>query len=91
MVCTRTSDAIIAYRKDTKAPVIGYRTKWPTGWTGEWFYVKASEKRREKLEYGDESLEIKLRHDETTMQHATRLPMPTSRSRIQGGGWAYWH
>jgi hypothetical protein len=38
-----------AYRKDTKATVIGYRTKWPTGWTNEWFYVKADEKRREKL------------------------------------------
>jgi hypothetical protein len=29
--------------------VIGYRTKWPTGWTSEWFYVKADEKKREKL------------------------------------------
>jgi hypothetical protein len=38
-----------AYRKDVKAPVIGYRTKWPTGWTNEWFYVKADEKKREKL------------------------------------------
>jgi hypothetical protein len=38
-----------AYRKDTKAPVIGYRTKWPTGWTNEWFYVKADEKKREKI------------------------------------------
>jgi hypothetical protein len=38
-----------AYRKDTKASVIGYRTKWPTGWTNEWFYVKADEKKREKL------------------------------------------
>jgi hypothetical protein len=38
-----------AYRKDTKAPVIGYRTKWPIGWTNEWFYVKADEKKREKL------------------------------------------
>jgi hypothetical protein len=38
-----------AYRKDTKAPVIVYRTKWPTGWTNEWFYVKADEKRTEKL------------------------------------------
>jgi hypothetical protein len=38
-----------AYRKDTKAHVIGYRTKWPTGWTNEWFYVKADEKKREKL------------------------------------------
>jgi hypothetical protein len=38
-----------AYRKDTKAPVIGYRTKWLTRWTNEWFYVKADEKKREKL------------------------------------------
>jgi hypothetical protein len=38
-----------AYQKDTKAHVIRYRTKWPTGWTSEWFYVKADEKRREKL------------------------------------------
>jgi hypothetical protein len=37
------------YRKDTKAPVIGYRTKWPTGWTNKWFYVKADEKKRLKL------------------------------------------
>jgi hypothetical protein len=38
-----------AYRKDTEVPVTGYRTKWPTGWTNEWFYVKADEKKREKL------------------------------------------
>jgi hypothetical protein len=38
-----------AYIKDTKAPVIRYRTKWPIGWTNEWFYVKANEKKREKL------------------------------------------
>jgi hypothetical protein len=36
------------YRKDTKAPVIDYRTKWSTGWTSEWFYIKANEKKREK-------------------------------------------
>ena len=24
-----------SYRKDKKAPVVGYRTKWPTGWTNE--------------------------------------------------------
>jgi hypothetical protein len=29
--------------------VIGYRTKWPTDWTSEWFYVKAYEKKRENL------------------------------------------
>jgi hypothetical protein len=38
-----------AYRKDTKALVIGYHTKCPTGWTNEWFYVKADAKKREKL------------------------------------------
>jgi hypothetical protein len=38
-----------AYRKDTKAPVLSYRTKWPTGWKNEWFYMKADKKKREKL------------------------------------------
>jgi hypothetical protein len=38
-----------AYRKDTKAPIIGYRTKWPTGWTSEWFYIRAYEKRGKKI------------------------------------------
>jgi hypothetical protein len=38
-----------AYRKDTKTPMIGYRTKWPTVWTNERFYVNVDEKRREKL------------------------------------------
>jgi hypothetical protein len=37
------------YRKDTKAFVIGYQTKWPTGWTSEWFYVKEDGKKRGKL------------------------------------------
>jgi hypothetical protein len=38
-----------AYRKDIKAPVLSYRTKWPTGWKCEWFYMKVDEKKREKL------------------------------------------
>jgi hypothetical protein len=38
-----------AYQKDTKAPVIGYRTKSPTTWTSEWFYMKVGEKKRDKL------------------------------------------
>ena len=37
------------YRKDSKAPVFSYRTKWPTGCKGEWFYIKADEKKRGKL------------------------------------------
>jgi hypothetical protein len=28
--------------------VVSYRTKWPTGWKTEWFYVKVDEK-KEKL------------------------------------------
>jgi hypothetical protein len=39
----------IAYHKDMKALVLSYRTKWPTGWKSEWFYIKADEKKREKL------------------------------------------
>jgi hypothetical protein len=38
-----------AYRKDTKAPLITYSTKWPTRWTSEWFYIRADEKKKEKL------------------------------------------
>jgi hypothetical protein len=38
-----------AYRKETKAPVLSYRTKWATGCKNEWFYMKADEKNREKL------------------------------------------
>jgi hypothetical protein len=37
------------YRKDMKAPVLSYHTKWPTGWKSEWFYMKADKRRREKL------------------------------------------
>jgi hypothetical protein len=29
--------------------VQGYRTKWPAGWTNEWFYMKADSKGREKF------------------------------------------
>jgi hypothetical protein len=35
-----------AYRKDMNTSVVSYRTKWPTGWKTEWFYVKVDEKRR---------------------------------------------
>ena len=31
-----------------KTPVVSYRTKWPTGWKSEWFYVKIDEE-KEKL------------------------------------------
>jgi hypothetical protein len=38
-----------AYHKDMKTLVVSYRTKWPTGWKNEWFYVKTDENKREKL------------------------------------------
>jgi hypothetical protein len=38
-----------AYRKDTKASILSYCTKWPTGWKSEWFYIKVDEKKRGKL------------------------------------------
>jgi hypothetical protein len=48
--CTITSGAtFFVYRKDTKAPVLGYHIKWPKGWTNEWFYVKADSKSREQF------------------------------------------
>jgi hypothetical protein len=37
-----------AYRKNTKFPVISYRSKWSAGWKSEWFYVKLDEE-KEKL------------------------------------------
>jgi hypothetical protein len=40
---------IFVYRKDTKASVLGYRTKWPTGWINEWFYMKVDVKGRDKF------------------------------------------
>jgi hypothetical protein len=37
-----------AYHKDMKTPVVSYRTKWPSGWKTEWFYIKIDEQ-KEKL------------------------------------------
>jgi hypothetical protein len=37
-----------AYRKNTKFPVISYRSKWPADWKSEWFYIKVDEE-KEKL------------------------------------------
>jgi hypothetical protein len=37
------------YRKDTKAPMLGYQTKWSTRWTNEWFYMKTDTKGGDKF------------------------------------------
>jgi hypothetical protein len=72
-----------AYRKDTKAPVLSYRTKWPTGWKNEWFFIKVDEKKQgEANDHGHESSELELRNDLTFMQHATRVTLSTDRSGI---------
>jgi hypothetical protein len=65
---------IQSYWKGTKAHVIGYRTKWPIGWTSEWFYLKADKKKRENYEYGDESFKVELRPDEVVMFYEDWLP-----------------
>jgi hypothetical protein len=45
----RTSAVIILLiRRIFETPVVSYRTKWPTGWKSEWFYVKIDEE-KEKL------------------------------------------
>jgi hypothetical protein len=70
-----------AYRKDTKAPVIVYHTKWQTGWTNEWFFCESRhEEKGEADDYGHEAHEIKLRNDQALVPYATWLPMPGSRS-----------
>jgi hypothetical protein len=39
-----------AYRKNTKFPVISYRTKWPAGWKIKWFYVKVDEENQKPVQ-----------------------------------------
>jgi hypothetical protein len=39
-----------AYQKNTKFPVISYRSKWPAGWKSEWFYVKVDEDKEDLVQ-----------------------------------------
>jgi hypothetical protein len=64
--------------------MIGYHTKWPTGWTNEWFYMKVDGE-GEAHDHGNESPKAELRHDSVFVQHAARVPLPTGLG-IQGGG-----
>jgi hypothetical protein len=73
-----------AYCKDMKTPVVSYRTKWPSGWKNDWFYVKADEKKREKLKTLVLSREFELRVDQAAVPHGARVTMPRSCIRIQG-------
>jgi hypothetical protein len=62
-----------AYRKDMKTPVVSYRTKWPTGWKTEWFYVKIDEK-REKLVQSPLELTFGLTRPQCNMTPGTACP-----------------
>jgi hypothetical protein len=76
-----------AYRKDMKAPVLSYRTKWPTGWKSEWFYIKADEKKRGKLMtmvMWPLTLSFGMTRPLCNMKPG--VSMPTICIRIQGGG-----
>jgi hypothetical protein len=76
-----------AYRQDMKALVLSYRTKWPTGWQSEWFYIKADEKKREKLKtlvMSPLSLSFGLTRPLCRMSSGS--PCQKSYGRIRGGG-----
>jgi hypothetical protein len=71
-----------AHQKDTKARVIRYRTKWTTSWINEWFYVKADEKRREKLMIMVTSL-LKLSFDMTRPLCNMQLGSPCQLAEVE--------
>jgi hypothetical protein len=72
-----------AYRKDTKAPVIGYKHQVADR-VDEWvvLYKSLWEKEGKIDDYGHEFDEIKLRNDKALVPHATWLPVSVGRSWI---------
>jgi hypothetical protein len=68
-----------AYRKDMKTLVISYRTKWPTGWKNEWFYVKVDEKKEKIVQ---SPLDLTFGLTRPLVRHAARVTMPRSCGRI---------
>jgi hypothetical protein len=76
-----------AYQKDTKA-LVGYRTKWPTEWTSEWFYVKADKKKREKLMtmvMSPQRLSFGMMRPLCNMQLGSPCPLPEVEFRVVVG------
>jgi hypothetical protein len=70
-----------AYRKDMKTPVVSYRTKWPTGWKTEWFYVKVDEK-KEKLVQSPLNLTFGLTRPQCRMTPGTSCPDVVGKFRV---------
>jgi hypothetical protein len=70
-----------AYRKDMKTPVVSYRTKWPTGWKTEWFYVKIDEK-KEKLVQSPLELTFALTRPQCNMTPRASCPDAVGEFRV---------
>jgi hypothetical protein len=70
-----------AYRKDMKTPVVSYRTKWPTSWKTEWFYVKIDEK-KEKLVQSLLELTFGLTRPQCNMTPGASCPDAVGEFRI---------
>jgi hypothetical protein len=70
-----------AYRKDMRTPVVSYRTKWPTGWKTEWFYVKSDEK-KEKLVQSPLELTFGLTRPQCNMTPGAPCPDAVGEFRI---------
>jgi hypothetical protein len=70
-----------AYRKDMKTPLVSYRTKWPTGWKTEWFYVKVDEK-KEKLVHSPLNLTFGLTRPQCRMTPGSSCPDAVSEFRV---------
>jgi hypothetical protein len=70
-----------AYRKDMKTLVVSYRTKWPTNWKSEWFYVKIDEK-KEKLVQSPLELTFGLTRPQCNMTPGAPCPDAASEFRV---------
>jgi hypothetical protein len=70
-----------AYRKDMKTLVVSYRTKWPTGWKTEWFYVKVDEK-KEKLVQSPLDLTFGLTRPQCRMTPGSSCPEAVGEFRV---------
>jgi hypothetical protein len=70
-----------AYHKDMKTPMVSYRSKWPTGWKSEWFYVKIDEK-KEKLVQSPLELTFGLTRPQCNMTPGAPCPDAVYEFRI---------
>jgi hypothetical protein len=70
-----------AYHKDMKTPVVSYRTKWPTSWKSEWFYVKIDEK-KEKLVQSPVELTFGLTRPQCNMTSGAPCPDVVAEFRV---------